>query len=193
MFFRRGQSGPVYCCRFAQIRRALSRIPSTGPRSRIRGPDSYPDCIVIAAEGQTICEHYRVFVRGHVCFGETVYDWRHHLAVIQCKPGALRNRAPFSELLASFLSPGGKGEFVQLPPFQNEGHDVLYYTDIYRKPLDAVLEKLGFDFRYIVNSPAATNYALINDNDALPFVSKDFMAPRRLRPADNAKDCKCLR
>ena len=34
--------------------------------------------------------------------GRTVYDWRHYLAVIQRKPGALRNGAPFTELPESF-------------------------------------------------------------------------------------------
>lgn len=29
----------------------------------------------------------------------TVYDWHHYLAVIQRKSGALRNGAPFLELL----------------------------------------------------------------------------------------------
>lgn len=32
----------------------------------------------------------------------TVYDWRHYLAVIQRKPGALRNGAPFAELPPAF-------------------------------------------------------------------------------------------
>jgi hypothetical protein len=32
----------------------------------------------------------------------TVYDWRHYLAVIQRKPGALRNGAPFTELPPAF-------------------------------------------------------------------------------------------
>ena len=31
-----------------------------------------------------------------------VYDWRHYLAVVQRKPGALRNGAPFAELPKSF-------------------------------------------------------------------------------------------
>jgi hypothetical protein len=34
--------------------------------------------------------------------GRTVYDWRHYLAVIQRKPGALRNGAPFTELPEAF-------------------------------------------------------------------------------------------
>jgi len=82
----------------------------------------YPDRIVIVAEGQAICEHRRVFVRGRDRLGQTVYDWRHYLAVIQRKPGALRNGAPFAELPASFLSlqrhllkqPGGDREMVEI-------------------------------------------------------------------------------
>ena len=34
--------------------------------------------------------------------GRTVYDWRHYLAIVQRKPGALRNGAPFSELPDAF-------------------------------------------------------------------------------------------
>ena len=33
---------------------------------------------------------------------KTVYDWRHYLAVVQRKPGALRNGAPFAELPEAF-------------------------------------------------------------------------------------------
>lgn len=31
-----------------------------------------------------------------------MYDWRHYLAIVQRKPGALRNGAPFSELPQAF-------------------------------------------------------------------------------------------
>jgi hypothetical protein len=34
--------------------------------------------------------------------GRTIYDWRHYLAVIQRKPGALRNGAPFAEMPDAF-------------------------------------------------------------------------------------------
>src|SRR5690606_26904405 len=30
--------------------------------------------------------------------GRVIYDWRHYLAVVQRKPGALRNGAPFVEM-----------------------------------------------------------------------------------------------
>jgi hypothetical protein len=63
---------------------------------------AYADRIVIAAEGQLIAEHNRVFSRGRDRRVHTIYDWRHYLAVIQRKPGALRNGAPFAELPDAF-------------------------------------------------------------------------------------------
>ncbi len=82
----------------------------------------YPERIVVVAEGQVICEHRRVFTRSHDRQSATVYDWRHYLAVIQRKPGALRNGAPFAELPAAFRSlqqhllktPGGDREMVEI-------------------------------------------------------------------------------
>jgi transposase len=82
----------------------------------------YPDRIVIAAEGQILCEHRRIIDRSHNNPGRTVYDWRHYLAVIQRKPGALRNGAPFAELPEAFKRlqhhllkhPGGDREMVEI-------------------------------------------------------------------------------
>ena len=62
----------------------------------------YPERVVIAAEGQILCEHERIIERSHHLLGRTVYDWRHYLAVIQRKPGALRNGAPFAEMPDAF-------------------------------------------------------------------------------------------
>jgi hypothetical protein len=62
----------------------------------------YADRLVIVAEAQIIAEHVRVFSRDHSSRGKTIYDWRHYLAVVQRKPGALRNGAPFAELPNSF-------------------------------------------------------------------------------------------
>ena len=61
----------------------------------------YPERIVVAAEGQIVCEHARVIDRSHH-LPRTIYDWRHYLAVIQRKPGALRNGAPFAEMPDGF-------------------------------------------------------------------------------------------
>ena len=54
--------------------------------------------------------------------GKTVYKWQHYLAVLQRKPGALRNGAPFKELPTSFKQlqkqllkhPGGDREMVDV-------------------------------------------------------------------------------
>ena len=62
----------------------------------------YADRIVVCAEGRLICEHPRIIERHHHGLGQTVYDWRHYLAVLQRKPGALRNGAPFEQLPIGF-------------------------------------------------------------------------------------------
>ena len=82
----------------------------------------YPDRIVVAAEGMVICEHHRIIDRSHDQPGRTIYDWRHYLAVVQRKPGALRNGAPFVELPDAFRmlqqhllkKPGGDREMVDI-------------------------------------------------------------------------------
>src|ERR1700710_2589615 len=62
----------------------------------------YPERIVVAAEGQILCEHARIIERSHHLPGRTIYDWRHYLAVIQRKPGALRHGAPFVDMPEGF-------------------------------------------------------------------------------------------
>ncbi len=61
----------------------------------------YADRLLFVAEGQIIAEHVRVFLRGPK-IGRTIYDWHHYLSVLQRKPGALRNGAPFTELPEGF-------------------------------------------------------------------------------------------
>jgi hypothetical protein len=63
----------------------------------------YATRLVIAAEGQIIAEHERVIERSHRHgHTHTCYDWRHYLSILQRKPGALRNGAPFAELPEGF-------------------------------------------------------------------------------------------
>jgi transposase len=62
----------------------------------------YADRLVLVARAEVIAEHVRVFSRDHSSPGQTCYDWRHYLAVVQRKPGALRNGAPFATLPESF-------------------------------------------------------------------------------------------
>ena len=82
----------------------------------------YPDRLIVAAEGNVLCEHTRVIERSHKHPAKTIYDWRHYLAVVQRKPGALRNGAPFRELPSAFRQlqdqmlrkPGGDREMVDI-------------------------------------------------------------------------------
>ena len=83
---------------------------------------AYADQIVIAAEGQVIAEHARVCSRRHDQPARTIYDGRHDLAVLQRKPGALRNGTPFVELPVAFKKlqrillqrPGADREMVEI-------------------------------------------------------------------------------
>jgi hypothetical protein len=82
----------------------------------------YPERLVVVAEGQVLCEHGRIIDRSHQKPGRTIYDWRHYLAVVQRKPGALRNGAPFLEMPEAFRHlqagllkrPGGDKEMVEI-------------------------------------------------------------------------------
>jgi len=82
----------------------------------------YADRLVVVAEEKVIAMHQRVFTRDHNKKGKTIYDWRHYLSVLQRKPGALRNGAPFQELPDSFRKlqkqllkhPGGDRDMVDV-------------------------------------------------------------------------------
>lgn len=74
------------------------------PASHANRPISlrvYAARLVMATEGQVIAEHPRVILRNHGP-GRTLYDWRHYLSVLQRKPGAIRNGAPFADLPDGF-------------------------------------------------------------------------------------------
>jgi len=82
----------------------------------------YPEKLVVVTEGQVICTHQRIIERSHRLPGRVIYDWRHYLAVLQRKPGALRNGAPFMEMPDPFRQlqdqllrkPGGDREMVDI-------------------------------------------------------------------------------
>ena len=53
----------------------------------------YPSRVEIATDDMIIARHARLSDRGHIC-----YDWQHYIALVQRKPGALRNGAPFADM-----------------------------------------------------------------------------------------------
>ena len=53
----------------------------------------YPERVVIVADQRVVAEHARAVDRDHV-----IYDWQHYVPLVERKPGALRNGAPFADL-----------------------------------------------------------------------------------------------
>jgi hypothetical protein len=58
----------------------------------------YPERIEIVFDDAVVASHPRRFERGQTC-----YDWRHYLSVVERKPGALRNGAPFAGMPESLI------------------------------------------------------------------------------------------
>ena len=53
----------------------------------------YPKRVEIAADEAIVASHARLANGGRIC-----YDWQHYIALVQRKPGALRNGAPFADM-----------------------------------------------------------------------------------------------
>jgi transposase len=53
----------------------------------------YPSRIAVVANDSVVASHERLRDEG-----QTGYDWQHYIALVQRKPGALRNGAPFADL-----------------------------------------------------------------------------------------------
>ncbi len=53
----------------------------------------YPDRISVVANDTIVASHERLFERDQV-----IYDWQHYLTLVERKPGALRNGAPFADM-----------------------------------------------------------------------------------------------
>jgi hypothetical protein len=49
--------------------------------------------VVVVANDEVVAQHERLTDRG-----QTRYDWQHYIPLVQRKPGALRNGAPFADL-----------------------------------------------------------------------------------------------
>jgi hypothetical protein len=53
----------------------------------------YPTRVVVVSSEQVVASHDRL----NMC-SQTQYDWQHYIPLIQRKPGALRNGAPFADM-----------------------------------------------------------------------------------------------
>jgi len=77
----------------------------------------YPFELIMFADGSEIARHPRSLDRS-----QTIYDWRHYITLIERKPGALRNGAPFATMPAPLVAlqgillkyPGGDRVMAQV-------------------------------------------------------------------------------
>jgi transposase len=58
----------------------------------------YPTRVCVVADDMLVADHERIVDRKQVR-----YDWQHYIPLVQRKPGALRNGAPFADLPAPLL------------------------------------------------------------------------------------------
>jgi len=56
----------------------------------------YPNRVVTVAEEAIVASHERQTERDHI-----FYDWQHYIPLVERKPGALRNGAPFADMPAA--------------------------------------------------------------------------------------------
>ena len=156
----------------------------------------YAERLVVVAEGEVIAEHARLMVQSHDRPGRTVYDWRHYLAIVQRKPGALRNGAPFAELPEAFKRlqaimlkrPGGDREMAEILALvlHHDEHAVLCAVEL---ALDAdgvskqhVLNVLARLLEPVLPAPVDTPEHLVLEAEPVANVSRYD----RLREVDHA-------
>ena len=58
----------------------------------------YPARVVVVADDTIVASHDRLGERS-----QTRYDWQHYIPLVQRKPGALRNGAPFADMPEALL------------------------------------------------------------------------------------------
>lgn len=73
---------------------------------------------------------------------------------------------------AAYGKTGGTGEFVQLPPFGDDGHSLFGKGfELWRPLTDQFLAKAGFALPKSAGAPAPTSYAALADVGKLPLTS----------------------
>ena len=90
----------------------------------------YPDKVSVVANDTIVTSHERLFEREQVS-----YDWQHYLLLVERKPGALRNGAPFADMPAPLRQ-------LKLGLMRREGGDRIMAQVLSAVPtagLDAVL------------------------------------------------------
>lgn len=93
----------------------------------------YPTRVAIVAGDAVIASHNRLTERGQIS-----YDWQHDIALVERKPGALRNGTPFADLPAPLKQ-------LRLGLMRHAGGDKVMaqvLTEVLTVGLDAVLGEI---------------------------------------------------
>ena len=94
----------------------------------------YPERVEVVADDTLVARHERLFDRG-----QTRYDWQHYIPLIERKPGALRNGAPFADMPEPLIQ-------LQRALLKREGGDRVMaqvLAAVPRAGLEAVLVAVG--------------------------------------------------
>jgi transposase len=124
----------------------------------------YPERVDIADTDVIVASHERLADRGHIR-----YDWQHYIALVQRKPGALRNGAPFADLPAPLQRlrqglmrhPGGDRVMAQvLAAVPTAGLEAVLVA------VDLVVESGALSAEHVLNVVARLNAAPVPESVA---------------------------
>ena len=90
----------------------------------------YPTQLVVVVEDAVVARHDRLTSKG-----QTAYDWQHYIGLVERKPGALRNGAPFLDMPEELLQL--RRSLMRYPGGDRVVADVL--AAVPRSGIDAVL------------------------------------------------------
>jgi hypothetical protein len=122
----------------------------------------YPTRVVVVADEAIVARHERLANRG-----QTRYDWQHYIPLVQRKPGALRNGAPFADMpeplrklqAALTRKPGGDRVMAQvLAAVPSAGLDAVLVA------VELVLETGAASAEHVLNVLGRLNAAAVPDN-----------------------------
>jgi hypothetical protein len=154
----------------------------------------YPGRVVVVANDSVVAGHERLNAEG-----QTRYDWQHYIPLLQRKPGALRNGAPFADMPAPLQQ-------LRQALLRHAGGDRVMAQVLAMVPttgLDAVLVAVELaletgppgrvSVEHVVNVLARLNAAPLPASAATTLqVAEPPLADTarydRLRPQDDAKE-----
>jgi transposase len=109
-------------------------------RGKIVQCKSYADKLVFLYNGQEVGRHTRRFTRGGIYF-----DWYHYLPILAYKPGALKNGAPFKDMVLPDELQAVSAHLQKRPQGMRDFAHILSY--IHAESMEAVVSACGAAIR----------------------------------------------